>query len=171
MFTINDLNRNRTGNKLGEGRTYSKQRDEVAYELSIMKSVERGETLEEMICEKLRDDLGYDAHTTVHTHDWDITVNIPELNRPVRVECKSALYLSTKQQTSYMFQAVKKENFDFIFFSFVTPDGVKVYWATMDDIEHLISNSKTITITLSKIDGYLEDEIIHEFNEFPSYGA
>ena len=94
-----------------------------------------------MCCSYDSGKTGYQATVTIHNAAWDITVDIPD--RPVRVEVKSSL-LNYKRPygTTYSFQNIKFENFDYLVVVFVTPRGTIEKWATKEDLQEFFSDKK-----------------------------
>lgn len=103
----------------------------ISYEASQMTSVDRGTKIESVV-HKIIQEMGYNATQTVHTHDWDITVDLP--HKPVRIEVKSAMLTTNKntQKGQFHFQNIDTDSFDYIIFAFVHPhEGIVLKWQTL----------------------------------------
>ena len=131
-ITLQDIKRYSNGKTES---LYSPDKDEAAYELSLMGRTERGTICERWIADYITKNTGYRASVTAPTHAWDITVDLDD--KPVRVEVKSSLAQLNKSTgvVRYLHKAVSPEHFDYVFFVWVKPEGIAIKWAHVSDLQ------------------------------------
>ena len=132
MFTMEDLKATQVVNT----EIFSPERSRLAYEMSLMTGPERGVCAERMIYNRLLAD-GWDVKYIGGTNSYDM--HIVYKDTIYKIEVKLATY-SKKAQTKkgtvygYNFQKIKPHFFNFLFFVFLTPDGLVVKWAKSEDV-------------------------------------
>jgi hypothetical protein len=102
-----------------------------SFAASKMTATNRGTRIENVVFQHIKD-MGYEATQTVHTGEWDITVELTD--RPVRVEVKSACVSnSNKTNKRFFFMGICPESFEYIVFAFVHPtEGIILKWTTSE---------------------------------------
>lgn len=132
MFTMEDLQ----ATQVVSSEIFSPERSRVAYELSLMTGPERGVCAERMVYNRLLAD-GWDVKYIGGTNSYDM--QIVHNNTIYKIEVKLATYAQkakTKKGVTYgyNFQKIKPYFFNFLFFVFLTPDGLLVKWAKSEDV-------------------------------------
>lgn len=164
MMTMTDVARYATDKP---ERQYSPNRNQAAYELSLLGRTDRATRIEKFIAREIEFKTGYNCNLTQPNWEWDITVALE--SKPVRIEVKSALHATTNPNT-YNVQNIKPDNFDYLFIVLVTPDGTVERWAKADDVRKHCKgrtrhcNGFSISIYASKID---DIEWLHRIEDFP----
>jgi hypothetical protein len=164
-ITLQDIKRYSNGKTES---LYSADKDEAAYELSLMGRTERGTICERWIANYITENTGYNANVTAPTHAWDITVDLND--KPVRVEVKSSLAQLNRSTSAvrYLHKAVSPEHFDYIFFVWVKPEGVAIKWAHAHELQ-AFCDSKTKYPLGYSISSIHEDwhDWMHDIEDFP----
>jgi hypothetical protein len=117
---------------------YTAKKNAVSFELSLHSGKDRGEILEHIVSRKLKG-LGIENNTFDYNAPYDIEFSITNKKRPLRIEVKSSLM---RQDITYNYQAIKPNNFDYIFFVQVDPEkGLLIRWTTRRRIMNGIKRS------------------------------
>ena len=113
-----------------------------SFAASKMTASNRGTRIENVVFQHIKD-MGYEATQTVHTGEWDITVELTD--RPVRVEVKSACVSGGKGYTNhrFLFMGICPERFEYIVFAFVHPtEGIILKWTTSEKFKQQWSSKR-----------------------------
>jgi len=146
---------------------YSPNKDSAAFELSLMKCMERGLVIEKWVAEFINDYTGYRTSLTVPNAAWDITMDMQD--KPVRIEVKSSMVRA--KTNSLNFFGVKPDSFEYIFFGFVMPTGIQIKWATVEGVKEYCKGRKYgragYTVIINDADNWDEFDWMYDLEDFP----
>jgi len=118
-----------------------------SFAASKMNASNRGTRIENVVFQHIKN-MGYEATQTVHTGEWDITVELTD--RPVRVEVKSACVSNNGKPNKrgdiskcFRFMGICPERFEYIVFAFVHPtEGIILKWTTSEKFKQQWSSKR-----------------------------
>jgi len=154
MTTVSDYDIAVIENETTPDPRYSNKRNKQAFDMFVKGIRYREEITEQLTARLIAKQLGLSneqVKKTVHTAPYDVEFKVKDARytrgyKTVRVEVKSAMANIGKWKrgwSSFQYQKVKPNNFDYIFFYEVNPyDGLIVKWTTRKEIFEFV-RSKT----------------------------
>mgnify|MGYP003153385561 CR=1 FL=1 len=157
MSNFSALDIKRVEETLSPSTCYTPQKNQTSFELFLRGSEHRGKLTEHLIADWISHELGVNAKVTAGKkkgtgkgqapHDVEYSIADVRYKRgykKIRLECKSALADKCNWQKqgncTYKYNAVKPNNFDYIFFFEVNPDrGLVVKWTTRKQVMSFVS--------------------------------
>ena len=141
-ITLEDL-RKHAPNKPPKEPLYSREKSEESWELYCETAQERAAWTERVVADLIQRHTGYETKQIPGSKACDVIVNLG--HEIVRVEVKSSISAGDHNLSnlhSYRMQAVQCEKFDYLFIACITPNGVILKWATVEDVKRDLADRR-----------------------------